>query len=105
MPSNLPADRLRVRRKPCRRHHSRMEIAIRTLRLTKRYLNVDPQACHRFKTLAYPHPTRSGAACVEHFAGARLPDFRLLSSARNDLHWPRSRILLWVAPKRMELTV
>jgi hypothetical protein len=45
-----------------------MEIAIGTLRLTKRYLNVDSQSRHRFKTLAYPHRTRSGAACVEDFA-------------------------------------
>src|SRR6267142_1853429 len=65
MPSNLTANRLRVRRKPRRRHHSRMKIAIRTLRLTKRHLNVNPELSHRPKTLAHPYPNPFISLCAD----------------------------------------
>src|SRR5260370_12329650 len=56
MPSNLPANRLHIRRKPATSHYPRMKITIRTLRLTERHLNVNPQLLHHPKTLAHPYP-------------------------------------------------
>src|SRR5713226_4630900 len=50
---NLPANRRHIRRKPPTGHHPRMKIAIRTLRLTKRHLHVNPQLPHNPKTLAH----------------------------------------------------
>src|SRR6266403_3412781 len=54
MPPNLPANRLHIRRKSRRRHHSRMKIAISTPRLTERHLHVNPNLLHHPKTLAHP---------------------------------------------------
>src|SRR5712672_1479835 len=52
MASNLPANAINIRRKPRRRHHPRMEVAISTLRLTKRHLHINPKSIHSQQTLA-----------------------------------------------------
>src|SRR5580704_2404849 len=44
--TNLRANCIHIRLKSRRRHHPRMEVAIRALRLTKRHLNVDTQGGH-----------------------------------------------------------
>src|SRR5208282_6193249 len=51
---NLATHCLYIRRKPRRRHHSRMKIAIRTLRLAKRNLNVNPQPRTHLKNSTTP---------------------------------------------------
>src|SRR5258705_6315631 len=53
---NLPANRLHIRRKLATSHHSRMKIAIGTLRLAERHLHVNPELPHHPKTLAHPGP-------------------------------------------------
>src|SRR5882724_12962194 len=51
MPPNLRAQRFHIRPKSLRRHHSRMKITIRTLRLTERNRHVNPELTHQQKTL------------------------------------------------------
>src|SRR5882762_7781257 len=52
MPGNLPTNARHIRSKPRRRHHPRMEVAISTLRLTKRHLHINPNSVHNQQTLA-----------------------------------------------------
>src|ERR1700733_5654415 len=59
MPFNLRTDRTDVRRKPRRRHYTRMKIAVGAFCLAKGNLNVNPEARHHRKTLAHPLEVRT----------------------------------------------
>src|ERR1700737_1806409 len=64
MPRNLLTNASHIRRKSRRRHHSRMEVAISALRLTKRNLHINPQRFHLSQTLAQPPLECGGLAAA-----------------------------------------
>src|SRR5262249_35203709 len=59
MLANLLTHSLHVRGKPVLRHHSRMKIAVSTLRLAERHLHVNSELFHYAKTLAHLSQPRS----------------------------------------------
>src|SRR5579871_1468104 len=61
--SHLSAHRVHIRREPCRRHNSSVEVAIRAFRLTKRDLYVDSKRIHA-KIVA--HRTESAVSPSKH---------------------------------------
>src|SRR5580704_7595742 len=72
--TNLRANCIHIRLKSRRRHHPRMEVAIRALRLTKRHLNVDTQGGHAkilAQGLAAACPRRRRSICRNGACSAR----------------------------------
>src|SRR4029077_16163888 len=67
---------LHIRRKPRRRHHPRMEVAICALRLTKRHLHVNPKCIHSSQNSSTPLLVGAQQAALQL---ARAQDFILIS--------------------------
>src|SRR5260370_653910 len=109
MLSNLPTDRLHIRRKPAASHHSRMKITIRTLRLAERHLHVNPNVPHHPKTLAHARPnpatskTRYGEILRRDFFHYGLPNYRRFN--RFSVHGKTSKFSLTFSRSLVYLTL
>src|SRR5216684_1067903 len=77
MPRNLAANATHVRRKPRRRHHARMEVAISALRLTKGNLYVNPQSHHHSQNSSTPVSVGAQHCCAPACPGAKISSLPL----------------------------